>query len=248
LQIDAIYEPIKEDLLKVEEGLKDFAQVDFPGMRQLLEHILKSGGKRIRPAIALLVGKFYNYQLDLFLPLATGMELLHIATLVHDDTIDNSLLRRGKPTINSLWGQSAAVLLGDYLFSGAAHLVSSTGNIPVTRLFAQTLMAISSGELQESLMTYNLSQTREDYYQRIAAKTASLFSSAAESGAILGQAPEKAVSSLKDYGHQLGLSFQIVDDILDFTGEEEEMGKPAGSDLIHGNRWGGFPASFGDDS
>ncbi len=235
LQIDAIYEPVQKDLLQVEEGLKDFAQADFPWMRELLEHILNNGGKRIRPALALLAGKLYSYQPDLLFPMATGVELLHIATLVHDDTIDNSLVRRGKPTINSLWGQSAAVLLGDYLFSGAAHLVSSTGNVPVMRLFAQTLMTISSGELQEGFMAYNLRQTREDYYQRIAAKTASLFSLAAQSGAILSQASEEAVKSLKDYGHNLGLSFQIVDDILDFIGEEEEMGKPVGSDLIHGN-------------
>ncbi len=234
MQIDAIYEPIQKDLLKVSEGLKALGRADFPWMTGLLDHILENGGKRLRPALTLLAGKPYRYQLELLLPMATAVELFHIATLVHDDTVDKSSVRRGKPSINSLWGQGAAVLLGDYLFSSAAHLTCSTGNMTVVRLFSQTLMTISSGELQQTFAAYDLKVTRQHYYQMIAGKTASLFALATESGAILSEAPEEAVQGLKDYGYNLGLSFQIVDDILDFVGEEGEMGKPVGSDLLQG--------------
>jgi len=199
-----------------------------------LEHSLKSGGKRIRPALVLLAGKFYNYDLSYLLPVATAIEILHTATLVHDDAIDNSLVRRGRPTINKVWGEDKAILLGDYLLAKSEELVADTQNLRVIKLFAQTLMAISSGELNQAFSAFNLEQTRQQYLQRISGKTASLLSLVTESGAILSQAPEKSVEALKGYGYNLGIAFQIVDDILDFIGTEEEMGKPIGSDLAQG--------------
>ena len=234
MQITSIYQPIEKDMLKVEEYLKDVKEVDLPCVAELLNHVLTKGGKRIRPALTLLAGKFYDYNLELLVPAAAAVELLHTATLVHDDVIDKSPERRGKPTINCLWGDSHAVLFGDYLFSTTSHLVSTTENIRVIDLFARTLMTISGAELEQASRAFNLSETREQYYQLIAGKTACLFSTATQSGAILSQAPEKMVEKLKDYGYNLGMAFQIVDDILDFIGQDREMGKPVGNDLSQG--------------
>ena len=232
--LSTIYEPIREDLVKVEARLRSVCEVDFPWLSKLLEHSLKSGGKRIRPALVLLSGKFYNYDLSYLLPMATAVEIMHTATLVHDDVIDNSLVRRGRPTINKVWGEDKAILLGDYLLAKSEELVADTQNLRVIRLLAQTFMTISSGELNQAFSAFNLEQTRRQYLQRISGKTACLLSLATESGAILSQAPEKSVEALKGYGYNLGIAFQIVDDILDFIGTEEEMGKPIGSDLAQG--------------
>jgi geranylgeranyl pyrophosphate synthase len=218
----------------VEEKLESIAEAELPQLAPLLDYPLQKKGKMIRPALTLLSGKFYRYSLDLLIPMAAAVELLHIATLVHDDIIDNSPLRRGIPTANSIWGDKVAILMGDYLFAKHAELVAATGNLRVVRLSAQTLMTISSGELEENFSAYNPQQSREQYYQRCSKKTASLFSMATESGAILSQAPEEVVQALKSYGYNIGLAFQLVDDILDFTGEEEELGKPVGSDLLQG--------------
>ncbi len=221
-------------MVKVEDNLKSTSRVDFYWLSELLEYGLKGGGKRLRPILALLSGKFYDYSMERLLPLATAVELLHLATLVHDDTIDNSSVRWGRPTINKLWGTEQAVLLGDYLFAKAGELTATTENIRVIKGLSQTLMIISSGEIAQAKSAFNLEQTRQQYLQRISSKTASLFVLATESGAVLSQAPEESIEILREYGHNLGIAFQIVDDILDFTGTEEEMGKPVGSDLSQG--------------
>ncbi len=234
MQISTIYEPIREDLNKVKEELRSICEVDFPQLSEMLNHIIISGGKGIRPALTLLAGKFYDYNLSRLLPMATAVELMHTATLVHDDAIDNALVRRGKPTINKTWDEDKAVLLGDYLFAKAGEFSTITQSLQVVRLFTQTLGTISSGELNQSFNAFNLKQTRQHYFKRISSKTASLFSLATESGAILSQAPEKSIQTLKNYGYNLGIAFQVVDDILDFVGTEEEMGKPIGLDLAQG--------------
>ncbi len=232
--ISSIYEPVQQGMAEVEESLKAAGKVDLPWMAEPLRHVLESGGKRIRPAVTLLAGKFYHYNLEQLIPMATAIELFHTATLVHDDAVDKSLVRRGRATVNSLWGEGIAVLLGDYLFANSSELICSTGNLRVVRLFAQMLMNISSGQLRQLMSAYDWRQDREDYYQQISSKTASLFSTATEAGAILSEAPEEGVEALGTYGHELGMAFQIVDDILDFIGEEEELGKPVGSDLLQG--------------
>jgi octaprenyl-diphosphate synthase len=234
LPLSQIYQLVEEDLAKVESLIRSVTEVDSPHLAELLDYSLKGGGKRIRPVLTLLAGKFYRYDLDRLLPMATAVELMHTSTLVHDDAIDNSTVRRSRPTINSLWGEDKAVLLGDYLFAKAGEFAALTGNLRVIRLFAQTLQVISSGELEQTFDAFNLEQSRDRYFERISAKTASLFSLAAESGAILSQAPEESIKILKEYGCNLGIAFQIVDDILDFVGTEEEMGKPIGSDLAQG--------------
>ncbi len=234
MQLNTIYQPIQEDLVKVKDKLRSVSKVEFSWLSELLDYVVKGGGKKIRPALTLLAGKFYDYNLTYLLPMATAVELFHIATLVHDDAIDKSVVRRGRPTINKVWGEDKAVLLGNYLFAKAAEFVATTRNLRVIKLFAQTLMTISSGELNQTFSVFNLEQTRQNYFQRISSKTASLFSMAMESGAVLSEAPEKSVEALKDYGYNLGIAFQIIDDVLDFVGTEEEMGKPIGSDLAQG--------------
>ena len=234
MNLNDIYEPIRDDLEKVEQSLDMVADVDGPLLAQLLKYTLKNGGKRIRPSLTLLCGKFYQYDLSLLVPMATAVELLHSATLAHDDIVDNSPVRRGKPTVSRAWGQDEALLLGDYLFAKAGSLVASTRNLRVIKLFAQTLMTISSGELRQIGIIFDLKQAHDIYYDWISAKTASLFSTATESGAVLSQAPEDMIEAMKDYGHNFGMAFQIIDDVLDFIGEEAEMGKPSGSDLSEG--------------
>lgn len=232
MSIGSIFKPVQPEMAQVEDRLDEVAKTAPLEMVDQLKHALKDGGKRIRPALTLLTGKFYKYNLDLLLPMATGVELLHTATLIHDDTIDDSQLRRGKASIKHRWGNSNAVLLGDYLFATSAGMVAETRNIRVIKLFAQTLMTICTGEIEESISIFN--KSRERYFQTIGDKTASLFAAATESGAVLSKAPEEVVQYLKSYGYNLGMSFQIVDDILDFVGQKETLGKPVASDLSKG--------------
>ncbi|MFC2016389.1 polyprenyl synthetase family protein [Chloroflexota bacterium] len=234
MELSAIYELVQEDLDKVEDRLRSLSQVDFPHLSELLDYSLKSNGKRLRPVLTLLSGKFYDYNLDCLLSMATAVEVMHTATLVHDDAIDNSLVRRGRLTVYKLWGEEEAVLLGDYLFAEAGALTATTGNLRVIKRFADTLKTISRGELSQAFYAFNLEQSHQQYFQRISQKTAALFSLATESGAVLSQAPEESIQILIEYGHNLGIAFQIVDDILDFIGTEEELGKPVGSDLAQG--------------
>jgi len=232
LTVSSIYEPVQAQLYQVEERLEQVVQAAPLPMREQLGHGLMDGGKRIRPALTLLAGRFHNYNLDLLIPMAASMELLHVATLVHDDTVDKSHLRHGKLSINSIWGDSSAVLLGDYLFANSACLAAEPGNLRVVTLFAQTLMTICTGELQETVKPFN--ESKDYYFQMIGDKTASLFAMATESGAVLSEAPEDVIQSLRGYGYNLGTAFQVVDDILDFTSREEVMGKPVASDLSRG--------------
>jgi heptaprenyl diphosphate synthase len=234
MDLDEIYKPVDDGLEIVEESLHSETDVTAALLSELLKYMLHSGGKRIRPALTLLAGKFFNYDIEKLKLMATGVELLHNATLVHDDIVDNAALRRGKPSIVSAWGKGSALLLGDYLFARAGVLVASTGNIRVTKLFSQTLMTISGGELEQVDIDYNIKRARENYYKWIRAKTARLFSTSVETGAILCGAPEEMVDAFNKYGYYFGMAFQIVDDILDFIGKEKELGKPVGSDLLEG--------------
>ena len=225
---------IQDDLEEVERSLEAVADVGSPLLAELLRYTLKNGGKRIRPSLTLLAGKFHIYDLDLLVPIAGAIEVLHTATLVHDDIVDKSPVRRGKPTISHTWGENRALLLGDYLFAKAGSLAATTGNLRVIRLFSQALMIISGGELNQTGIVFDLKQAREHYFNWISAKTACLFSTATEAGAILSQASEEIIRALKDYGHNFGMAFQIIDDVLDFIGDEIELGKPVGSDLGEG--------------
>ncbi|MCJ7515165.1 MAG: polyprenyl synthetase family protein [Dehalococcoidia bacterium] len=234
MSLSSIYKPVQKDLKKVEQSLEEITDADFSLLAQLLAYTLKTGGKRVRSALTLLSGKFYVYEPALLVPMSAAIELLHTATLVHDDIVDNSPVRRGKPTVSRAWGENSALLLGDYLFAKAGSLVAGTGNLRAIKLFSQTLMTISAGELKQTGVAFDTAKLRDYYFAWIGAKTACLFSTSTESGAVLSQAPEEAIQAIREYGHNLGMAFQIVDDVLDFVGEEDELGKPVGSDLREG--------------
>ncbi|NPA91850.1 MAG: polyprenyl synthetase family protein [Chloroflexi bacterium] len=246
--IDSIYGPTKgaslnglllfdlvhDDLQKVEATMQQAASEASGPLRDAILYLVKSGGKRLRPALTIAAGRCYPVDEAKLIYLATAVEMLHTATLVHDDVIDGSLLRRGNPTLNARWNVGATVLAGDYIFAKAAVYSTLTDNPPVVRLFAHTLSIICNGELEQMFKYYDLDQSKEEYYRRIYAKTASLFAASAELGAMLGGASPLEQQAFREYGHNLGMAFQIVDDILDFVGSEEVLGKPVGSDLRQG--------------
>ena len=205
----SIYAPIQHQLTLVEERLRGLSQTDTPYLEPLLDYVMANGGKRIRPAITLLAADFYPHQWDHPITMAAAVELLHVATLIHDDTVDNSDMRRGKATVSNLWGQHVAVLFGDYVFATSATFVCDTGNVRVIRRFSESIMDLASGELIEFFTSFDAKQARELYNDRIYRKTASLFCTAAESGAILGGAPEPQIRALHDYGYNIGMAFQI---------------------------------------
>lgn len=238
-----LLEPLAADLEQVERKLREPAHPEYPQLTAALHSLLGSGGKRLRPALALLAGRLYSVDPDKLVSLAASVEMLHTATLVHDDLIDGALVRRGESTINARWNAGATVLTGDYLFARAAALAADTGNVRVMVIFADTLMTICSGELRQIFDRNAIPHLGSDeaweaalasYDQRIHAKTASLFAAATESAAVLGGAGPEEVSALRNYGHFLGMGFQIIDDILDFQGDEEVLGKPVASDLREG--------------
>ncbi len=235
MKVASIYGPVQEDLRLVEDTLDRIKHVEnFPALSKMLGHVLTGGGKRVRPAIALLAGKFGDYNIDLHVPLAASIELLHTATLVHDDVIDASPSRRGRATANELFNNSASVMLGDYMFAHSAELISRTENTAVVRLFAHTIMAIAGGELHQDMSAYDYGQDTIKYFGRIEGKTASLFATSAEGGAMVARCSDDEREALRTFGLNVGMAFQIVDDILDFAGDEQEMGKPIGSDLMSG--------------
>jgi geranylgeranyl pyrophosphate synthase len=232
--LDEIYAPVKGDLELVEKRLAEIAGNDIPLLSDMLEYALLNAGKRVRPALTLLSGQFNKYDRNVLIPMAAAVELLHIGTLVHDDIIDKSATRRGQPAVYRKWGLNSALLLGDYLFSRAGTLATTTENMRVIRRFTETLMTISGGELREASRAFDPRTARENYYKWIGDKTACLFVMATECGSVLSGCSEEQVQALKEYALNFGLAFQIVDDILDFVGEEKTLGKPIGSDLSEG--------------
>jgi len=234
LTLTDILEPISGEMKVVEATLLDTAQVEYAPLAEVVEYIVSSGGKRIRPALVLLATQFYPVDLGKVVPLAAAVETLHTATLIHDDVVDHSSLRRGRPTINAFWTNGATILAGDYVFARAAGFAAATGSVKVMDLFADALKTIVDGELRQLFRQRDGLPPRDDYYHRIYSKTASLFTLATEaSGALMG-ASEVEIQALHDYGYHLGMAFQIVDDVLDFIGEERKLGKPTGSDLRQG--------------
>ena len=227
------FAPIQANLEKVETLLRSQANDAHPDLHAALDHLISSGGKRIRPALGLLTGQMLGGPHDKLVTLAAAVEMLHTATLVHDDLIDGALLRRGMPTLNAHWSPAATVLTGDYMFARAAKLAAEIDNQPLMKLFAETLATIVNGELTQ-LFTSRWVISREDYAKRIYAKTASLFEMATWAAAMVSPVDAETVESVRLFGYHLGMAFQIVDDILDFTGKQETVGKPLGSDLMQG--------------
>ncbi|MEX1022948.1 MAG: polyprenyl synthetase family protein [Dehalococcoidia bacterium] len=233
-EMQRLYGPVAGDLPLVSDKIQSIAQAaEFAFLQKMLASALAGSGKMMRPAIALLGGRLGDYDLGRLVPLAASVELLHTATLVHDDVIDEAETRRGEQTPNALFGNAASVMLGDYMFAHAADFIAQTDNPKVVRLFAQTLMRLASGELTQDITVFEYSEDVTRYLDRITGKTASLFGTSAEGGAMAAGAAPEAIEAMRLYGLRLGIAFQIVDDILDFTGDPEVMGKPVGSDL-HG--------------
>ncbi len=232
--INSILSPIQNDLQTVEALLRESVRVDFAPLSSVFESLIASGGKRIRPALALLSSKFYPENPDKAFTIAVAAELVHAATLIHDDLIDKSPLRRGRPTIGSRWSGTATVLAGDFLLARAADIAAGIENFRVMKIFARTLMTICDGEIRQDFGGAHWPPNREEYYRHIDSKTASLFTACTESSAIISGAPEVHIQALKAFGHNLGMAFQIADDILDFTASERALGKPVGSDLRQG--------------
>ena len=225
---------VQEQLQFVEQRIRSQAgEEHHPDLRSALEHLLAAGGKRIRPTLGLLVGNMLGAAEDKLITLGASVELLHTATLVHDDLIDGALLRRGMPTLNARWSPAATVLTGDFLFARAAKLAAETDHLPLMKLFADTLATIVNGELTQMFSARGVIE-RDNYYQRIYAKTASLFQMSSLAASMVATDDEEIRGAMKTYGYEVGMAFQIVDDILDFTGEQSAVGKPIGSDLLNG--------------
>jgi geranylgeranyl pyrophosphate synthase len=224
---------IQQEIKLVEERMRCQAEEFHPDLRAALEHLLAAGGKRIRPTLGLLVGNMLDAPLEKLVTLGAAVELLHTATLVHDDLIDGSLLRRGMATLNARWSPPATVLTGDFLFARAAKLAAETDHLPLMKLFSETLAVIVNGELTQMFSSRGLIN-RDNYYDRIYAKTASLFEMTSRAAAMVSPVGDAAIEAMRDFGYQIGMAFQIVDDILDFTGEQAAVGKPLGSDLLSG--------------
>ena len=225
--------PVQEKVKLVEERMRVQALESHPDLRAALEHLLASGGKRVRPTVVLLVGNMLGGPEEKIITLGAAVEMLHTATLVHDDLIDGSLLRRGTPTLNARWSPAATVLTGDFLFARAAKLAAETDHLPLMKLFADTLAVIVNGELTQLFTSRGLIN-RKNYYLRIYAKTASLFEMSTRAAAMISPVESEIVESLRSFGYETGMAFQIVDDILDFTGNQTAVGKPLGSDLLQG--------------
>jgi geranylgeranyl pyrophosphate synthase len=222
-----------EEIEAVENRMREQAEHHHDDLQAALDHLINSGGKRIRPNITLLAGKMFGGNISALITLSAAIELLHTATLVHDDLIDGSLLRRGIPTLNSKWSPAATVLTGDFLFAKAANLAAETNSVPVMKLFSNTLAVIVNGEIVQ-MFSSRCSLDRDDYYQRIYAKTASLFETSSLAAALISNASDTHKGYIRQFGYELGIAFQIIDDILDFTSNPAELGKPVGGDLRQG--------------
>ncbi len=226
---------VTEELRLVEEKMREGAEEAYGPLAGAFLDLVMSGGKRLRPTLVILSSRFYPADIKKVVAMGAAVETLHTATLVHDDLIDEAFVRRGHPTLTALWkNRGLIVLAGDYIFAKSADFAAETGSMRIVRLFTRTLMTICDGELRQGLSQNTWDQPKEDYYYRIYAKTASLFSLSTQSGAIISHAPEKVIQSLEKYGRYLGMAFQVIDDILDFVGDEKKLGKPVGNDLKEG--------------
>ena len=225
---------IGEDLKNVERQFKKDLQSDVPLIRKVGEYVLSSGGKRIRPALLLLAAKLCGYTGDRHVPLASVIEFIHTATLLHDDVVDNANLRRGIASANTLWGNEASVLVGDFLFSKSFSLMVADGDLNVLRVLSNATTIIAEGEVLQLICTSDLDITEERYIEVVKCKTAILLSAACQCGAILGNVSSEKEDALSDFGMSLGIAFQLMDDTLDYVANEEQFGKSIGHDLEEG--------------
>lgn len=218
----------------VDAAIRARLHSEVPLVRQVAEYIIAGGGKRLRPILLLLASGAVGYQGRQHCELAAVVEFIHTATLLHDDVVDESSMRRGRGTANAVFGNAASVLVGDFLYSRAFQMMVGVGNMRVMQVLADATNTIAEGEVLQLMNCHNADIDVDDYLQVVRYKTAKLFEASARLGAILGEAPDATESALAAYGMHLGTAFQIVDDVLDYSGEEGETGKHLGDDLAEG--------------
>ncbi|MCX7946795.1 MAG: polyprenyl synthetase family protein [Hydrogenophilus sp.] len=234
MRVPPFLQPIEEDLRALDEKIRASLYSDVALVRQVADHLIEAGGKRLRPAVHLLAARACGELGPEAVTLATVVEFIHSATLLHDDVVDESDLRRGQKTANATFGNAAAVLVGDFLYSRAFQLMVSVGQMRVMEILAETTNAIAEGEVLQLMHVGNEAMTWEDYFRVIERKTAKLFAAAARLGAVVAEAPQAIEEALAAYGHYLGIAFQIADDLLDYAADPETSGKNLGDDLAEG--------------
>ncbi|HAT26734.1 MAG TPA: octaprenyl diphosphate synthase [Gammaproteobacteria bacterium] len=225
---------VKEDFQSVDDLIRANLNSEVPMVEEIAAYLIEAGGKRLRPLLVLLCAKACGYQGRDHVKLATVIEFLHTAMLLHDDVVDESDLRRGRKTVNAAWGNAPSVLVGDFLHSRAFEMMVDIGNIRVMEILSRATNVIAEGEVQQLSFIRNPATTEVEYMEIISRKTAMLFQAAAHAGAVLAGANEKTEHALRDYGLHLGIAFQMVDDQLDYLGTPEELGKNIGDDLAEG--------------
>jgi len=235
MKLPKTYGYLKKDLDNIELSLNEIIQADHPVLRNASTALLKAGGKRIRPVFVLLAGQLGDYQPEKINKAAVSLELIHMATLVHDDVIDEAELRRGKPTIKHTYGNRVAMYTGDYILARALEEISAIDHPKIHHVLSKTLVEVVIGEIGQIEDKFNWNQSLKDYLRRIKRKTAILIATSCQLGAILSGLSDKEVQYMYRYGYYIGMSYQITDDILDFTASSKQLGKPAGNDLLQGN-------------
>ena len=235
MKLKYLYADLKSDLDIIEKELELAVNSTSHLLNDASLHLLQAGGKRIRPVFVLLSAKFGQFNIENMKKIAVPLELIHMASLVHDDVIDNSDMRRGRKTVKAEWNNRVAMYTGDFIFARALQYVTAIENPRAHQILARTMVEIVNGEIIQIEDKFRSNQTIKDYFRRIKRKTALLIESSCELGAVVSEASESDIFHLRRFGYYVGMSFQIVDDILDFTATDKELGKPAGSDLLQGN-------------
>lgn len=231
----SMFEIIKDDLAQLEEALLAISQTPTMLITKIGTHLVKAGGKRLRPALYFLAARSRGEEVENLQSLAIALEMIHMATLVHDDVIDEASTRRGIPTANVKWGNQMSVLTGDYMFAKAFALVAEHRcQKEVLHSLSEVICSLSEGEIIQNSEAFDPKQTEEEYAERIAKKTANFIAASCELGAIVAKHSKLNIEALKEYGYCLGMAFQITDDILDIVASSEQLGKPAGNDIVQG--------------
>lgn len=230
-----IYSRKKKDIAAIEKELEESVYTDHAMLRETSMHLLKAGGKRIRPVFVLLSGEFGSYQLQTMKHVAVPLELIHMASLVHDDVIDDANTRRGQLTVRSKWDNRIAMFTGDYIFAKALGVITQIHKPAVHQIMSKAIVEMSIGEMEQIRFFFHSEQTIRDYLLRIRRKTALLIAISCQLGAMAADAPDWISSKLYAFGYNVGMAFQIRDDILDLIGTEKQIGKPPGSDVKQGN-------------
>ncbi len=234
MQIREVFAAYKDDMRQVETHLDKYITSEVKLIPEVAHHLIDSGGKRFRPLLLLICSSLCGYKGEHRFPLAAVIEFIHTATLLHDDVIDEAIIRRGKTSANNIWGNAASVLVGDFLYSKAFKLLSVIGDIATIRLMSKITNIMSEGEVFQLVKCGDVNLTEDEYLSIIEKKTAVLISAACQSGAILAAAAPDKIEALEQFGYNIGKAFQITDDTLDYMAKEEDFGKSIGKDLEEG--------------